>query len=172
MEVESAVAHVRYVGGRLDHQDSGHGGAHHGFLLLVALIHDPIGRLDTCPEQGKKVLWQPLLCAQGARDVLGQGLDRDLACLLPMPLSSHAICHYEEDKRFRRGRERGRGHEAARDENRILVWPVPASYARVLVRSDAQIEDCLPCGPSLLCVRQRIFMHMIRDVGMGDILLK
>ena len=68
-------------------------------LLLVTLIDDLIGILHACAEQGEQRLCRNLLPAQGVGDILNQGLDSEPTGYLPLPLSSHPICHQQEDKR-------------------------------------------------------------------------
>ena len=61
VEVEPTIAHMGDVGGGLTQQGNRHCRAHNGVLLLIALIHDPIGILDACAEQRKQELWRSLL---------------------------------------------------------------------------------------------------------------
>ena len=103
IEVEPTVTDMDDRGGRLAQQHSRHRGPHDGLLLLVALIHDPIGILDACTDQGKQRFRRALLGAQRARHVRNQGLDGEPTRCSPMALSSHPICHHEEDKRGRGG---------------------------------------------------------------------
>src|SRR2546425_9963549 len=70
-----------------------------------------------------------------------------------MALSSHPICHHEEDKRDRGGRRGGRRHGTLHDEEAIFVWPVLAADAWVLLRANVECEDGLPC---LMCMQQRV----------------
>ena len=56
IEVEPAIADMRHVGGRINHQGRSHRRSHFGSLLLVALVHHPIGILDAFDEQGEQCL--------------------------------------------------------------------------------------------------------------------
>src|SRR5438477_584859 len=132
-------------------------------LGVGVVIHNPIGILDAYSEQGEQVLGQPLLAAEGAIHVSDQGPGSQSACFSPMLPSSHAICHHEEHKRF--WRRRGRWHDSLRDEERVFVWPVLASYAWILVCSNAQHKDGLSRISCVLYTHRRVYIHMLRGVS-------
>src|SRR5260370_41021286 len=62
-----------------------------------------------------------------------------------MALSSHPICHHEEDKRGREESRSGRWHGLMHDEEAIFVGPVLASDAWGLLRADVQGQDGPAC---------------------------
>src|SRR5437868_2269963 len=167
IEVEPAIAHMGYVRSGLNHQGGCHRRAHRGSLLLVVFIHNPIGILDAYSKQGEQVLGQPLLAAEGAIHVSDQGPGSQSACFSPMLPSSHAICHHEEHKRF--WRRRGRWHDSLRDEERVFVWPVLASYAWILLCSNVQRKDGLSRISCVLYTYRRVYIHMLRGVSIVDL---
>ncbi len=101
------------------------------------------GRADY-PQHGQRRL-RTLLSAQRARHIRNQGLDGEPTRCSPIALSSHPICHHEEDKRGREESRSGRWHGPMHDEEAIFVGPVLALEAWVLLRADVQGQDGPAC---------------------------
>src|SRR6266568_2595557 len=100
-------------------------------MTRATVIVVPI--LSLCP-------WLHLLRAEGARHIFGQGPHSEPTRFLPMRLSSHTVCHYEEGEWFRRSGGRGGRHAPLGDQDGIFVRSVLASYAWILVGSHLQGE--------------------------------
>src|SRR6266566_7024777 len=80
-----------------------------------------------------------------------------------MCLPAHPVCHDEEGKWFRPGGGRSGRHDALADQERILVWPILASYAWIQLGSHPQGEHWLLCMHSPRGARRRVISSSPHD---------
>src|SRR5258708_3055315 len=84
IEVEPTIAHMRYVGGGIHDQGCRHRRAHIVSLLPVVPVHQLVGILHACGEQGQKVLWLPRLPSHRATYIVAQSLHTPPAASLSL----------------------------------------------------------------------------------------
>src|SRR5258708_8214113 len=84
IEVESTIAHMRYVGGGIHDQGCRHRRAHLVSLLPVVPVHQLVGILHASRAQGEKVLWLPRLPSHRATYIVAQSLHTPPAASLSL----------------------------------------------------------------------------------------